>query len=121
MRASDRGQIAPPKELAYELLDSQRTGRRVRREMLFSLDCPGCGVYCARRFGLDSGIPEARGQMTMTRASRILFIALCVAAVSQAAHAQAVAPAPVTDEGWRVTVYPVLAWVPIDIGIDVNV
>jgi hypothetical protein len=52
---------------------------------------------------------------------RIVFLAVCVVAVSQIAGAQTVAPGSSADEGWQITVYPVLAWVPLDIGIDVDI
>ena len=56
----------------------------------------------------------------MTRAIRVIALVACVAALSHTAHAQSVAPAPGGDD-WKVTVYPILAWVPLDIGIDVNI
>jgi hypothetical protein len=56
----------------------------------------------------------------MMQLLRILLLAVCIAAVSRVGHAQTVAPGS-TGEDWQVTVYPVLAWVPLDIAIDVNV
>jgi len=50
----------------------------------------------------------------------VLVTVLCVVVVSQAARAQT-SPPPSADHDWRVTVYPVLAWVPLDIDIDVNI
>jgi hypothetical protein len=54
----------------------------------------------------------------MMRVMRIVFCAaMCVVNLAEPARAQST-PA---GEGWQVTVYPVLGWVPIDIGIDVNI
>jgi len=50
-----------------------------------------------------------------------VFLAVCLAAVSQTADAQSAVSASSTDRDWHVAVYPILAWVPLDIGIDVNV
>lgn len=47
-----------------------------------------------------------------------LVTAVCLMSSVQAALAQ---NAPGGDNDWHVTVYPVLAWVPLDIGINVNV
>src|SRR5689334_22456764 len=55
------------------------------------------------------------------RPLRIVVLALCLAVVSHAAEAQSTAPGSKVEQDWRVTVYPVLAWVPLDIAIDVNV
>ncbi len=57
----------------------------------------------------------------MMRAIRIVFLAVCLAVVSETARAQTVAPASSAEQDWHVTVYPVLAWVPLDIAIDVNI
>jgi hypothetical protein len=57
----------------------------------------------------------------MMRLIRILLLAVCIAAVSRVGHAQTVAPGSSADPDWQVTVYPVLAWVPLDIAIDVDV
>ena len=46
---------------------------------------------------------------------------MCIVGVGQAAHAQSVAQGADADEGWQVAVYPILAWVPLDIGIDVDI
>jgi hypothetical protein len=50
-----------------------------------------------------------------------LVATVCVTSLCQAAHAQSVAPDARTQEGWKVTVYPVLVWVPLGIDIDVDV
>ncbi len=55
------------------------------------------------------------------RVLRILVLGVCVMVLSRAALAQTAPPPPSTDRDWHVTVYPILAWVPLDIGIDVNV
>ncbi len=55
------------------------------------------------------------------RPIRIVFFALCLAVVSYAAEAQTTPPGSNVEQDWHVTVYPVLAWVPLDIAIDVNV
>jgi hypothetical protein len=55
------------------------------------------------------------------RAVRSVFFTLCVTLVSQAAGAQTGAPGSTEDGDWHVTVYPVLAWIPLDIAIDVDV
>jgi hypothetical protein len=57
----------------------------------------------------------------MMRVVRIVFLAACVLNLAQAAQAQTAGPAASGDGDWRITVYPILAWVPLDIGIDVNV
>ena len=49
----------------------------------------------------------------------VLLVAVYTVCSSQAARAQTAASG--ADDDWRVTVYPILAWVPLDIGIDVNV
>jgi hypothetical protein len=54
------------------------------------------------------------------RAIRIVVFGLSLAVASQAAEAQTAVPAS-SDRDWQITVYPVLAWVPLDIGIDVDV
>ena len=43
-----------------------------------------------------------------------LLAVLCVLTVSRSAHAQ-------QTNGWDVSVYPIFLWVPVDIGIDVDV
>ena len=55
------------------------------------------------------------------RLNRIALLAAVLTAVGHTAHAQTMAPASNTDQDWKVTIYPILAWVPLDIGIDVNV
>jgi len=57
----------------------------------------------------------------MKRSARIVVLAVCLALVSHAAAAQTSVPDSNAEQDWHVTVYPVLAWVPIDIAIDVNV
>jgi hypothetical protein len=52
---------------------------------------------------------------------RIVFLAVCLAVVSHMADAQTVAPGSNADQDWRVTIYPILAWVPLDIAIDVDI
>ena len=42
---------------------------------------------------------------------------LCVIGLDEAAHAQSAA----ADDGWQFAVYPVLVWVPVGIGIDIDV
>src|SRR5262245_52706714 len=51
----------------------------------------------------------------------VLLCVVSIALVSQVARAQTVAPGPVSDHEWHTTVYPILAWVPLGIKIDVNV
>ncbi|HEY7055459.1 MAG TPA: hypothetical protein VH458_02990 [Vicinamibacterales bacterium] len=51
---------------------------------------------------------------------RAVVAAVCAMSLSQIVHAQSVAPDPVTQDGWKVTVYPVLVWVPLGIDIDVD-
>src|SRR5262245_62144406 len=53
---------------------------------------------------------------TMRVTRIVLFAVLCVVGLSQAARAQNAG-----DEGWNVAVYPILAWVPLGIDIDVDV
>jgi len=55
------------------------------------------------------------------RAIRIVVFAVCLAVVSQMATAQTVAQGSSGGPDWHVAVYPVLVWVPVDIGIDVNI
>jgi hypothetical protein len=57
----------------------------------------------------------------MHRIRIVCLTALCVAALNGAARAQCAARAPSAPEGWDVAVYPILAWVPLGIGIDVDV
>jgi hypothetical protein len=61
--------------------------------------------------------PEA-----MMRVIRVVLVAaVWVLLLSRAAGAQTGAPGSSAGNDWRVTVYPVLAWVPLDIDIDVNI
>jgi len=56
------------------------------------------------------------------RVIRVIFLAaVCVVGLAEVARAQSVARDTDTDEGWKVTVYPVLAWVPLGINIDVDI
>jgi hypothetical protein len=57
----------------------------------------------------------------MMRIVRCVFLVAGVLNLAQAVHGQTVAQPSSGDGDWRVTVYPILAWVPLDIGIDVNV
>jgi hypothetical protein len=57
----------------------------------------------------------------MRRSLRIAVAAACLALVSRMADAQTSPPQSNAEQDWHVTVYPVLAWIPLDIGIDVNV
>jgi len=58
---------------------------------------------------------------------RVVLAVVCLVGLGQVASAQtvapaqAVAPAPDGHDGWDVAVYPILAWVPISIGINVDV
>ena len=52
--------------------------------------------------------------------SRILLAVMCVIGVAAVARAQTVT-VPASQRGWDFAVYPILAWVPIDIRIDVNI
>ena len=52
---------------------------------------------------------------------RIVFLAGCLGAVSHMAEAQTTPPGSNAGHDWDVTIYPVLAWIPLDIGIDVDV
>jgi len=53
-------------------------------------------------------------------AIRVVFLAgMCVVSLAGAAHAQDAAQG--TGDGWDVAVYPVLLWVPLGIGIDVDI
>src|SRR5262245_43499385 len=51
----------------------------------------------------------------------VVFCVVSIVVVSQVARAQTVAPGPVAEDDWHTTVYPILAWVPLGIKIDVNV
>jgi hypothetical protein len=50
-----------------------------------------------------------------------LFIVLCVGATMAPARAQSVSQVPASQDGWDVAVYPILAWVPLGIGIGVEI
>ena len=50
----------------------------------------------------------------------VFLAALCVLSLAPAAGAQTAVPAD-PDEGWRVAVYPILAWVPIAIETHVDI
>jgi hypothetical protein len=52
---------------------------------------------------------------------RVVLLALCLVVVSQTVGAQTAAPASSAGQDWHVTAYPVLAWIPLDIAIDVDV
>ena len=52
---------------------------------------------------------------------RILFLAMTFAGFSHVADAQTAAPGSTAQQDWQVAVYPILAWIPLDIGIDVDV
>ena len=55
------------------------------------------------------------------RVIRLAFLtAVCLMSPVEATLAQNV-PGSGADDDWHVTVYPVLAWVPLDIGIDVDI
>src|SRR4051812_29718053 len=58
---------------------------------------------------------------TMLKTLRIVFVVVSALVVSRIADAQTAAPGASAEHEWHVTVYPVLAWVPLDIAIDVNV
>jgi hypothetical protein len=55
------------------------------------------------------------------RCIRILLLSVCLASASQIAAAQTAAPGSNTAQDWQVTVYPILVWAPIGVGIEVNV
>jgi hypothetical protein len=58
----------------------------------------------------------------MMHGIRVAFLAaLCVAGLGQTARAQSNVQNAGTSNGWDVSVYPVFAWVPLGIGIDVDV
>src|SRR5215203_7289572 len=55
------------------------------------------------------------------RVMRVVFLAaVCVVSLAGTARAQNVSGSS-GGENWQVTVYPILAWVPLDIGIDVDI
>jgi hypothetical protein len=51
----------------------------------------------------------------------ILLSALCLVGLRDMAQAQTAAQPAGPDDGWDIAVYPILAWVPLDIGIDVEI
>jgi hypothetical protein len=55
------------------------------------------------------------------RTIHIVILAVGLAAVSHTAGAQTLAAASGADEDWHVAVYPILAWVPFNIAIDVDI
>jgi len=55
------------------------------------------------------------------RPMRIAFLAVCLGVMSQLAEAQTPTPGANAGQDWNVTIYPILAWIPLDIGIDVDV
>ena len=55
------------------------------------------------------------------RPIRIVLLAVCMTAVSHVTEAQTPAAGANAGAEWDVTVYPVLAWIPLDIAIDVDV
>src|SRR5215203_3890140 len=59
------------------------------------------------------------GYTRTMRKLRFGLTALCVVIAQVAAPPRA--GAQVTQEGWDVAVYPILAWVPLGIGIDVDI
>jgi hypothetical protein len=50
-----------------------------------------------------------------------LLTMLVVGATIGLARAQGVSQVPAARDGWNVAVYPVLVWIPLDIGIDVEI
>ena len=50
----------------------------------------------------------------------VLLTALCLSLPTGSAVAQPPQAVPAPDEGWRITIYPVLAWIPSGIDIDLN-
>lgn len=47
-------------------------------------------------------------------------LVLCLIGVCADARAQSAAPGTGSNDGWKVAVYPIFAWVPVDIGIGVE-
>ena len=57
----------------------------------------------------------------MPKRVTVLLTALCLLLPLHSAVAQSATPAaPPADEGWRITIYPVLAWIPSGIDFDLN-
>ena len=60
--------------------------------------------------------------MSVSDWCRSLFVTLAIVfAPVGSAFAQGAAPASNPSEGWKFNVYPILAWLPTNIGLDVNV
>src|SRR4051812_21471625 len=57
----------------------------------------------------------------MLRVIRIVCLIACVVALSRIAGAQTAPPGSSAEHDWQVTAYPILAWVPLDIAIDVDI
>jgi hypothetical protein len=57
----------------------------------------------------------------MTQLTRLVLIFVTVLGLVQPAAAQTAAPGAGADQGWNINVYPILVWVPLSIGIDVDV
>ena len=51
----------------------------------------------------------------------VFGVAACLALVPCSAHAQGASAPTSSSDRWHVTVYPLLVWVPLDLGIDVDV
>jgi hypothetical protein len=64
-------------------------------------------------------IRKLRSGMRMFRI--VLLAAVCVVGLFDVARAQSAAQAAAARDGWDVAVYPVLVWVPLGIGIDVDI
>ena len=106
----------PPRPLAIlSARDSQSDGVQLAGVLRESQDALTCDLLAL------SEIPESRSLEQMMRSIRIVFLALCFAAQSHTADAQTAAPGSSAEQDWHITAYPVLAWVPLDIGIDVDV
>lgn len=57
----------------------------------------------------------------MMRTSRIILLSvLCIVVLGRPASAQTTSSSS-SDNDWKVAVYPVLAWLPLSIGIDINI
>ncbi len=51
----------------------------------------------------------------------VSFAAMCAVGLGETAHAQSLVQGGGADDGWQVAVYPILVWVPLGIGIEVDV
>lgn len=49
------------------------------------------------------------------------LLVLMLGVMPDEARAQTAGTAPISQQGWYVSVYPILAWIPFNIGIDVNI